>query len=67
MTAALLIDFGSTWTKLRAVDIDSGALLGTAQGPSTVNTDINVGLDVALSMLARAMHGLPDFAIRLAS
>ena len=67
MTVALLIDFGSTWTKLRAVDIDSGALLGTAQGPSTVKTDINVGLDAALSTLARAMNGLPDFAVRLAS
>ncbi len=26
--AALLIDFGSTYTKLRAVDLDKGELLG---------------------------------------
>jgi uncharacterized protein (TIGR01319 family) len=67
MSAALLIDFGSTWTKLRAVDVETGALIGTAQGPSTVTTDINIGLDAALAALSRAMHGLPAFAVRLAS
>lgn len=67
MSAALLIDFGSTWTKLRAVDVETGALIGTAQGPSTVTTDINIGLDAALVALSRAMHGLPAFAVRLAS
>ena len=67
MTAALLIDFGSTWTKLRALDIESGALLGSAQGPSTVATDVNVGLDAALASLERAMGRLPTFAHRLAS
>jgi uncharacterized protein (TIGR01319 family) len=67
VSAALLIDFGSTWTKLRAVDAETGALLGTAQGPSTVATDVNIGLDAALASLARAMNGLPEFAVRLAS
>jgi len=68
VTAALLIDFGSTWTKLRALDIESGELLGTAQGPSTVATDVNIGLRAALEALARAVRGgLPSFAFRLAS
>ena len=67
MTAALLIDFGSTWTKLRVLDIESGNLLGSAQGPSTVATDVNVGLDAALASLERAMGRLPAFAHRLAS
>jgi uncharacterized protein (TIGR01319 family) len=67
MTAALLIDFGSTWTKLRVLDIESGNLLGSAQGPSTVATDVNVGLDAALASLERAMGRLPTFAHRLAS
>ena len=67
VSAALLIDFGSTWTKLRAVDIDTGALIGTAQGPSTVATYINLGLDAALGTLSRAMRGLPAFAVKLAS
>ena len=67
MNAALLIDFGSTWTKLRALDLDSGALIATAQGPSTVATDINVGLDVAMARLHDALGETPRFAHRLAS
>ncbi len=64
---ALLIDFGSTWTKLRALDLESGALLATAQGPSTVTSDVNIGLDVALEALTRGLGGTPSFAYRLAS
>ncbi|HEX6136111.1 MAG TPA: methylaspartate mutase accessory protein GlmL [Casimicrobiaceae bacterium] len=67
MSAALLIDFGSTWTKLRALDLDSGALLATAQGPSTVASDVNIGLDVALASLSKALGGLPKFVCRLAA
>jgi uncharacterized protein (TIGR01319 family) len=67
VSAALLIDFGSTWTKLRALDLESGTLLATTQGPSTVATDVNVGLDIALARLADALGGLPSFAYRLAS
>ena len=40
MTTALLIDFGSTFTKLRAVDLEKGEIIGAGQGPSTVATDI---------------------------
>jgi uncharacterized protein (TIGR01319 family) len=67
MRAALLVDFGSTWTKLRALDLDAGVLLGSAQGPSTVASDINVGFDAALRALRERLGGLPDFAYRLAS
>jgi uncharacterized protein (TIGR01319 family) len=67
MRAALLVDFGSTWTKLRALDHDAGVLLGSAQGPSTVASDINVGFDAALRALRERLGGLPDFAYRLAS
>lgn len=65
--AALLIDFGSTYTKLRAVDLDTGAVLGTGQGPSTVTSDVNRGLDAALADLSAHLGGLPDFAHRLAT
>ena len=41
MTAALLIDFGSTFTKLRAVDLVNGEITGAGQGPSTVATDVS--------------------------
>jgi len=64
---ALLIDFGSTYTKLRAVDLRAGILLASGQGPSTVTTDVNIGLKAALADLDRHMGGLPDFRYRLAS
>ncbi len=51
MTPVLLIDFGSTYTKVTAVDLDSEALLGTAAAYTTVQTDINEGLSKALSAL----------------
>jgi len=64
---ALLIDFGSTYTKLRAVDLGAGAVVAAGQGPSTVATDVTVGLNAALADLDRHMGGLPDFRYRLAS
>lgn len=65
--AALLIDFGSTYTKLRAVDLDKGELLGSGQGPSTVSSDITVGMETALADLEDRLGRLPDFKYRLAS
>lgn len=53
MNNALLIDFGGTYTKLRAVDLESLRILGSGQGPSTVMTDITVGMRVALTDLER--------------
>ena len=69
MTAdsALLIDFGSTYTKLRAIDLEAGTILGAGQGPSTVSSDVNIGLDAALADLERTLGTLPDFTHRLAS
>jgi len=69
MTAgnALLIDFGSTYTKLRAIDLDGGDILGSGQGPSTVTTDVTLGLDAALGALEDAIGHLPKFKYRLAS
>ena len=67
MSAALLIDFGSTYTKLRAVDLERRIVLGTGQGPSTVTTDVTVGMKAALADLERGLGGLPRFKYRLAS
>jgi len=67
MGTALIIDFGSTYTKLRAIDLDQAEVIGSGQGPSTVTTNINHGLDLALDSLERAMGELPDFEYRLAS
>lgn len=64
---ALLIDFGSTYTKLRAVDLESRTLLGSGQGPSTVTSDITIGMRAALANLEQRLGRLPDFRYRLAS
>jgi len=49
--AVLLIDFGSTYTKLTAVDVETETLLGTAAAYTTVQTDINDGLREAMKRL----------------
>jgi len=49
--AVLLIDFGSTCTKVTAVDISRPRLLGNATSFTTVNTDVREGLSHALSEL----------------
>ncbi|PZP60257.1 MAG: MutL protein [Azospira oryzae] len=67
MKTALLIDFGSTYTKLRAVDVDNARLIGAGQGPSTVATDITVGMMKALQDLEAHIGPLPRFTYRLAS
>lgn len=64
---ALLIDFGSTYTKLRAIDLDRSRIVGSGQGPSTVTTDVRIGLRAALADLERRIGGLPAFRHRLAS
>ena len=51
MKAVLLIDFGSTYTKLTAVDVETETLLGTAASYTTVQTDINDGLRNGLKLL----------------
>ena len=41
---AILIDFGSTFTKVTAVDLVSAQVIGHSQAPSTVLTDVREGL-----------------------
>jgi len=67
MSAALLIDFGSTYTKLRALDLAARCLIGTGQGPSTVASDVTIGMRAALADLEREAGALPRFRYRLAS
>lgn len=65
MRPVLLIDFGSTYTKVTAVDTEAEVLLGTAAAYTTVQTDINEGLSHALEKL-EAQTGKLDFAARYA-
>lgn len=48
---AILIDFGSTFTKVIAVDLGSSQVIGRSQAPSTVLTDVREGLLRALKLL----------------
>ncbi len=61
MKSVLLIDFGSTYTKLTAVDVEGERVLGTAQSYTTVQTDINDGLRKGLALL-EAKTGKLEFA-----
>ncbi len=65
MKNILLIDFGSTYTKVTAVDLEEERLLGTASSYTTVETDINEGLANALENLF-AKTGPLDFDQRYA-
>ena len=51
MNNVLLIDFGSTYTKLTAVDVEAEKIIGTAAAYTTVRTDINDGLNEGLKIL----------------
>jgi uncharacterized protein (TIGR01319 family) len=53
MEAILLIDFGSTNTKVTAVNLTEKILLGTATAYTTVETDIGEGLADALELLRK--------------
>jgi len=48
----LLVDFGSTFTKVAAIDLDKVEVIATARVPSTVETDITAGLEAALKEIA---------------
>ncbi|MBQ1418197.1 MAG: glutamate mutase L, partial [Firmicutes bacterium] len=51
MRPVLLIDFGSTYTKVTAVDLETEELLGTSQSWTTIQTDIGEGLADAVRRL----------------
>ena len=56
MEIVLLVDFGSTYTKVLAVDIDKEALVGRVQAITTVAEDITIGLNTALKELFSKYH-----------
>jgi uncharacterized protein (TIGR01319 family) len=59
MGATIAIDFGSTYTKVVAIDLDKEELLGVTQSPSTVDTDMTIALRKALEKL-RIKLGVDD-------
>lgn len=66
MSLALLIDFGSTYTKVTAVDLETDRSIGRAQAPSTVDTDVLQGLLRAMELL-KAQVNLDNVSLKLAS
>lgn len=59
----LAVDFGSTYTKLTLIDLDESKLVGAAMAPTTVDTDITIGLSEAMAKLASEVD-LSAFEIR---
>lgn len=53
----LLIDFGSTYTKLTAVDIESEEIIATAKDITTIENDIMIGFDNAFGKLQQQLKG----------
>jgi uncharacterized protein (TIGR01319 family) len=51
MSSVLLVDFGSTYTKVLGVDLDNEEILGSACARTTVETDVTIGLNLALIKL----------------
>ena len=49
MHLALAVDFGSTFTKASLFDLAENRMVGAAYEPSTVDTDVTVGLQAVLS------------------
>src|ERR1051325_3116743 len=59
MNLALLVDFGSTYTKVVAVDLRTSEVIGRSQAASTVNTDGREGLLAALGQIDEAQRIFP--------
>lgn len=62
MELILLIDFGSTYTKLTAVDINSAQVVVALKAPTTVEADIMIGLNEVIEKLEAALAG-EDYTI----
>lgn len=55
MGLTLAVDFGSTFTKVAAFDLDKETLVGVAKAASTVESDITIGLNKALENLQKSI------------
>lgn len=65
MRPILLMDFGSTFTKLTAVDLEQVRVLGHAQAFTTATSDLSRGMEEALAKL-EASCGKLTYEARLA-
>lgn len=65
MHPVLLIDFGSTYTKLTAVDTSSRSILATVQSYTTAASDISIGFEKALYLMKEKTGNL-EYKAKLA-
>lgn len=65
MEAYLLVDFGSTYTKLTLVDIEKEEVAATARAFTTVETDVMEGFDKGLALLKEKLG--QDFEVKRVS
>ena len=65
MQPVLLIDIGSTYTKVLAVDLTEPRILGSAAAHTTIGSDVGLGLGQALELL-EVQIGSISYADRLA-
>jgi uncharacterized protein (TIGR01319 family) len=56
VTAAVLADFGSTFTKITLVELGSGRLISTAQSPTTATSDVMLGFHAALEQATAGLE-----------
>jgi len=54
VSTAVLADFGSTFTKVTLVELGSGRLIARAQAPTSVESDVMIGYQVALDEALRS-------------
>jgi uncharacterized protein (TIGR01319 family) len=67
MKVTLLVDIGSTNTKITAVDLENEEIVGRAYASSTVDTDMTIGLDEAYrKLLTQIGHGPLDIEAKFA-
>ncbi len=57
MQAVLLVDFGSTYTKVTIVDLETERIIGTAQAGTTIETNMMEGLHQALEKIPEPRDG----------
>jgi len=57
LQAVLLIDFGSTYTKVTIVDLDSEEIVGTARAGTSIETNIMDGMKLALAQIPEPAGG----------
>lgn len=57
MQHVLLIDFGSTYTKVTVVDLDQELIIGSASSGTTIETNIMEGLNGALRQIPEPEEG----------